>query len=145
VRVEGLVTMHITKTSTGKIVTENNQKHIPNVAWFSIFLGKQYESLYRKKSVITGKNVWTFPESYPTGKIVTENNQKHIPNVAWFSIFLQKQYESLYRKKSVITRKKFWTYPEYFRTVPKIFPLFPVTTVLSGKTLQTFSGIQFLS
>jgi hypothetical protein len=84
----------ITKTSTGKIVTENNQKHIPNVAWFSIFLGKKNESLYRKKSVITGKNIWTFPESYPTGKIVTEKNQKHIPNVAWFSIFLGKQYES---------------------------------------------------
>jgi hypothetical protein len=32
------------------------------------------------------------------------------------------------------------------RPVPsQIFPFFPVTTVFSGKTFQTFSGIQFLS
>jgi hypothetical protein len=27
----------IKKTSAGKIATEKNQNHIPNVAWFSIF------------------------------------------------------------------------------------------------------------
>jgi hypothetical protein len=98
------------------------------------FIGKQ--QLYRESRCGT-----VYITKTSAGKIATGKIQKHIPNVTWFSTFFRKKEHSLFGKNLVITGKKFWTFPESSRPFSEIFPFYPGTTVCSGKTFQTFSGI----